>query len=143
MIQLIYASAATEPFSPAALRTLLQKARVRNTLYGVSGMLLYHSGSFVQVLEGKDDMVRMIHNSIVRDKRHTSIRTLSEQVVQQREFGSWSMGFADTSAAVNRPDGLVDYHRELAAVVDAGGRARKFLRFFQEGLYRQSGTVLP
>ena len=57
MFQLIYASAAVKPFTPQELTVLLAKARKKNSSMDISGMLLYHAGSFLQVLEGPDDAV--------------------------------------------------------------------------------------
>ena len=136
MIQLIYASAATTPFTPAALRLLLSKARARNTLYQVTGMLLYHDGAFLQVLEGPESGVEVIQRSIYKDPRHTNTRTLLQQTSSVREFKSWSMGFMDAGMAQTRPEGMLDYSR-LAGLADGGTRARQFLRYFQQGLYRQ------
>ncbi len=137
MVQLIYASAATKPFSPDDLKALLTKARARNTLYKVSGMLLYHSGSFLQVLEGPDESIDLILRSIFKDQRHSNTRTLSRSTILSREFPTWSMGFTDTTLAMTRPEGHVDYVRGLPALTDAATHAKRFLRFFQEGLYRQ------
>ncbi len=61
LIQFIYASAASSPFTSEALRTLLAKSRSRNSLYGVSGVLLYYDGSILQVLEGPEDTVDPHH----------------------------------------------------------------------------------
>ena len=138
MIQLIYSSAAVTPFTPTQLSTLLDRARKRNDLFNVSGMLLYHDGSFLQVLEGPNDGVDTIYRSITNDKRHTSHKMLGRQVVLRREFEGWSMGFADTSSAVQRPQGFVDYHRALPKLGDASTVARKYLSFFQQGLCRQT-----
>ena len=138
VIQLVYASAATHPFTPEALKQLLTKARARNSMYGVTGMLLYHKGSFLQVLEGPEDGVDRILASILKDARHTTARTLSRAMVTAREFEAWSMGFVDTTHSVAHPAGHVDYHRELPGLTQSGSKARKFLRFFQEGLYREA-----
>ena len=140
MIQLVYASAATRPFTPEALKALLAKARVRNQMFGVTGMLLYHTGSFLQVLEGPENGVDRILASILKDPRHSTARTLSRLTVGRREFEAWSMGFVDTSSALTQPVGHVDYHRALPALSHASSKARSFLRYFQDGLYRESHT---
>ncbi len=138
VIQLVYASAATQPFTPEALKQLLTKARGRNAMFGVTGMLLYHRGSFLQVLEGPDAGVDRILASILKDARHTTARTLSRTTIATREFEAWSMGFVDTTNAMAHPAGHVDYHRELPGLTQSGSKAKKFLRFFQDGLYREA-----
>ncbi len=138
LIQVIYASAAAQPFTPEALRTLLAKSRSRNSLYGVSGVLLYHDGSILQVLEGSEDTVDRILASVTRDPRHDKLRYLSRTPIQKREFEAWSMGFIDASApGFSRPQGFLDYRDMLRAMDQSSTHARKMLRFFQEGLYRQ------
>ena len=94
LIQVIYASAAATPFTPEALRTLLSKSRSRNSFYGISGVLLYHDGSILQVLEGPEDMVERILASVTKDPRHNKLRYLSRTPIRKREFEAWSMGFA-------------------------------------------------
>lgn len=138
MFQLIYSSAAVTPFTQTDLSKLLDLARRRNTLFDITGMLLYHSGSFLQVLEGPESGIDMIYRSITRDKRHISHKLLNRQNVTRREFQGWSMGFADTTSSVARPDGFVDYHRVLPKMGDASTVARKYLGFFQQGLCRQT-----
>lgn len=137
MVQLIYASAATVPFTPDELRLLLRKARARNSLFNVSGMLLYHTGSFLQVLEGPQEHVDRIYLAIADDKRHHRSKVLLRTEVAKREFGDWSMSFADANTIPTRPEGLIDYHRTLAGLSDASTRAKQYLRFFQQGLCRQ------
>ena len=142
MIQLVYASAATTPFSPAALRSLLTKARARNTAYEVSGMLLYHNGSFMQVLEGPERGVELIMHSIRKDARHCDTKVLRQGEVPQREFADWSMGFIDTSSSgVSQAAGQIDYERVLPQLIDAPTAARRYLRFFEQGLCRQGAAA--
>ena len=139
MLQLIYSSAAVTPFSQADLNKLLDLACRRNDLFCVTGMLLYHSGSFLQVLEGPESGIDTIYRSITRDKRHINHKLLNRSEVTRREFEGWSMGFADTST-VRRPEGFVDYNRVLPKMGDAATVARKYLGFFQQGLCRQSSV---
>ncbi len=138
LIQVIYASAAAPPFTPEALRTLLAKSRARNSLYGVSGMLLYHEGSILQVLEGPEDAVDRILSSVTKDVRHNKLRYLSRGPILRREFEAWSMGFIDASTmGFTRPQGYLDYREMVRAMDQSSTHARKMLRFFREGLYRQ------
>lgn len=138
MLQLIYASAASRPFSPAELNKLLERARSRNDLFGVTGMLLYHAGSFLQVIEGPETGIDMIYRSIERDPRHVNPKVLLRQTVTRREFEGWSMGFADTTRSAKHHRGFLEYHRDLLALSDAPSRAGQYLRFFQQGLCRQT-----
>jgi len=135
MFQLAYASAATAPFTPEFLQLLLARARDANAAHGVTGMLLYHSGSFLQVLEGPQGAVERTFASIQRDLRHHRIKVLLRKSVDCREFADWSMGFIDTSPWHLTP-GMIDYHRVPQAAT-ASTAAQRYLRLFHQGLCRQ------
>lgn len=93
MYQLIYVSTAVKQMSADALRELLTIARRNNIKEGVTGMLLYHEGSFFQVLEGEEEAVQGIFRRVERDSRHRMVTVLMEQDVDERAFGDWSMAF--------------------------------------------------
>ena len=99
MHQIVYTSTASEDFSTADLNKLLLGARTRNKALGVSGMLVFHGGTFLQALEGEQHAINEIFASIVSDRRHRDIDVLHRGPgFDQRIFGDWSMGFADFTA---------------------------------------------
>jgi hypothetical protein len=140
LIQIVYASAAAEPFSADALKLLLAKARTRNATYGVTGMLLYHGGSFLQVLEGYEADVEIIFAFILRDPRHLNVNVLHRQTIQHREFPEWSMGFLSASGPPQKAPGLIDYRLALLNLNSAPTAAKRYLRLFQQGLCRQAAA---
>ena len=91
----VYVSSALELFSPEQLRELLETSRRNNAARGVSGMLLYKDGNFLQVLEGREAAVLEIADRIHRDPRHHGIITLMEGFESEYQFREWSMGFCD------------------------------------------------
>ena len=91
----VYASSAVQLFAPEELRTLLETSRRNNAARGVSGMLLYKDGNFLQVLEGREADVLEIAAKIHRDPRHRGIITLMEGFESEYQFADWSMGFCD------------------------------------------------
>lgn len=93
LFSLVYVSSASELFTTEDLVALLDTARRNNTRDGVTGMLLYKAGNFMQVLEGEEQKVRTTHDRIARDTRHRGLITLLEQRNDTRQFGAWSMGF--------------------------------------------------
>ena len=92
---LVYASSASAPTSGAGLRVLLEECRRRNRRTGVTGLLLYHQGSFLQALEGERWVVLDTFACISRDPRHHDVLKLLEEPVRERRFPDWSMGFCD------------------------------------------------
>ena len=93
MFYIIYASDATKTFTRSELLELLTKSRENNTKLGITGMLIYKAGSFMQVLEGEELVVQELYKKIQQDSRHTGIMVLDEGNQANREFNEWSMGF--------------------------------------------------
>lgn len=132
MVQLTYASAATIPFTPYGLRDLIDRARLRNQFYDVTGMLLFHSGYFLQVLEGPAGGVHQIYTSITRDRRHRQPKILLYQEIARPEFGSSPLGFADLSLSNQFPAGFSEFYRTMPEITQGPNRAYHVLQSFQQ-----------
>ena len=112
VFHLLYTSSARGHFSPDELERLLVVARERNAALGVTGLLIYCDGSFMQLLEGDASTVRSLYEAIGRDERHTDVRSLFTLETPDRWCADWSMGFlrttdkSDIDAFVNLAAGL-------------------------------------
>ena len=93
MRRIIYASQAAFDFTPEELVALLEASRTNNEAAGLSGMLLYASQSFLQMLEGDQSTLRETYDRIAQDDRHHHLRLLSDEEVSERMFPEWTMGF--------------------------------------------------
>ncbi len=90
---LIYVSVATEPMSAEALDELLVVARRNNEARRLTGMLLYKNQRFMQVLEGDDEVVGNLFDTVKQDPRHDHIDILRYEHILYRSFPDWSMAF--------------------------------------------------
>ncbi|MCS6244517.1 MAG: BLUF domain-containing protein [Opitutus sp.] len=97
MIQLIYFSNASSSVSSVDIRNILAVARRRNCAEGLTGVLFYGGGRFMQVLEGEEVLVEKLYGGIKLDPRHSLLRLISKKVIQERDFADWTMAFRDTS----------------------------------------------
>lgn len=97
MYFLIYSSYARFDFSHEDLKALLFQSREKNKYSGVSGMLLFLQGKFIQFLEGEETAVRSLYTKINQDKRHKSIVLLKEGTSEARLFSSWLMAFSSVT----------------------------------------------
>jgi hypothetical protein len=135
IFSLLYLSEGTVPFSQEDLRALLTKSREDNAKLGITGMLLFKHGHFLQVLEGIKETVLVLYKKISLDSRHARITTLFQGVSPQRDFPNWSMGFHDLSAPDTiRMRGFSHFlHTSLttADFLDAE-RAKRLLLLFKE-----------
>ncbi len=136
LFSLVYASSAVELFSTTELVALLECCRRNNTAAGVTGMLLYKAGNFMQVLEGEEETVRRLHAKILCDPRHRGVLTLTEHMITERQFGGWSMGFRNLTDPALRT--LPGYNEFLNVPLDDAGfaahpsRAQRLLATFRD-----------
>lgn len=141
VFQLIYASAATVPFDEAALEELLRHARQANDKVGVRGILLYDKGSFLQVLEGEEAVVRRLYEKICADPRHGKATLLWAGQVDEPEFGEWSMGFVSERrfrlASLPGYDDYLSQRGRADGTTAVGQAAQRVLAAFRDGRYRK------
>ncbi|MEM9615043.1 MAG: BLUF domain-containing protein [Actinomycetota bacterium] len=141
IFQLGYASAATVEFSADDLLELLAKARINNSKLGVTGMLLYHEGSFIQVLEGEQSAVEKLYNHIAKDTRHAETMLLFRGMTTERAFDQWTMGFHQLSRdAGANPPGLNRFldHGMAGITSEDGEKIRSVLLGFRDGKWRRT-----
>lgn len=92
LVRLMYASRAVPAVDQEELQTLMRQCRSRNPQIGVTGVLCYASGIFLQVLEGSRTAVNRLYNRIVADARHTDVELLAYDEIDERRFAGWAMG---------------------------------------------------
>jgi uncharacterized membrane protein (DUF373 family) len=112
MIRLTYISQAVKPFSTNELLNLLEDCRQSNSKNGLTGVLLYHNECFIQVLEGKEDIINKTLAIIKKDRRHKNVVEVERETITERQFADWSMGFEEISDAQLKSlniEGLNDY----------------------------------
>jgi len=93
--QLIYISCSKTVAVDAMLLQILKLAQSENFKHGISGLLVYRQGRFMQLLEGHADDVKTLFNNIRHDSRHTDVAVVLEKDSKQRSFPTWTMGFGD------------------------------------------------
>ena len=93
LIQIIYMSSAYQEYGEQVLDDILAASARNNAAAGVTGMLLYSQGTFLQILEGERAGVEETFARIALDARHHGVFELSHEPVTQRSFATWSMGF--------------------------------------------------
>ncbi|HEX3863720.1 MAG TPA: BLUF domain-containing protein [Stellaceae bacterium] len=93
LLSLVYVSSAREVFRPEDLAELLQHSRRNNARAGITGLLLYVGGNFMQALEGADDAVDELYDRISRDQRHTGVQLIVRLPIERRLYPDWAMAF--------------------------------------------------
>jgi len=115
---------------------LLTQSRENNTLAGITGLLLYKEGKFLQVLEGDDLLVRKLISKIEKDPRHAEVEVLRWEILKERRFPAWSMGFQNLdNVDIQRTPGYSEFMNEPLTSPDFKAdpsRVWKLLRVFRE-----------
>lgn len=138
LIQLIYCSVARRDFSSRNLSTLLRVARQNNARDNITGMLLYAEHSFFQVLEGEEQQVAALFDTIRKDPRHHNLTVIIREPIPERSFGNWTMGYADvTPEEVSEILGANSFMVESQLSLNVNrSRATKLLTAFKQGHWR-------
>jgi hypothetical protein len=131
LYRVAYVSRATRALGLADLGDLLDKARRNNRRDGISGILVYDAGAFMQVFEGPTDAVEALVRRIEKDPRHEDIVFLSAGPVEERYFHGWGMDMANLDRVDHSDHAVL---REYMRSHHVGDRATVFraLRLFCE-----------
>ncbi|MDD2609241.1 MAG: BLUF domain-containing protein [Giesbergeria sp.] len=96
LVRLLYASRVADT-SRQAIETILAQSREHNPSNGITGVLCYGDGIFLQAIEGGRSAVNALYGQILRDPRHRQVELLYYQEITERRFGGWTMGQANLS----------------------------------------------
>ena len=92
LVRLLYVSKAVNNDANSHTEAILASSRAHNVSNGITGMLCYGGGLFLQVIEGGRAQVNELYNALVQDKRHTDVVLLHYEEITQRRFSGWTMG---------------------------------------------------
>jgi hypothetical protein len=110
MFHVVCTSAAVHLLTKAELQAMLEETRGTCARHGITGMLLYKDGTFLQVLEGEQEAVLNLVSMIRQDPRHKRAYVLLSETSEQRLFSDWSMAFRDVSGdSLMRTPGFSDF----------------------------------
>lgn len=132
-IQVLYVSDLV-PGQEAQLPAILASAVKHNQANGITGMLLYAGGNFMQVLEGAPAAVHETMRRIEQDPRHRNTMVMLEEPIDERHFADWRMGFKVLGQAeAQRFPAMAPYFAfgfRADAIQGKPGDALELLKFF-------------
>lgn len=91
LLCILYVSHARFGFGPVDLTAIVDVSVPKNRLLGITGILFYDSGRFLQVLEGPEEAVRTVLATIKADRRHYGLSVLVDAPLPARHFPDWGM----------------------------------------------------
>ena len=110
---IVYVSKAARPVTPDDLLHIVEGARRRNVEEGITGVLLYADGSFMQYLEGPEAGLHRVYAVIKTHPLHYGLIDLVRAPIHTREFAEWSMACHVVGAGGESP--MSDHYDLLAS----------------------------
>jgi hypothetical protein len=98
LVSLVYVSSAVGTLAEHDILNLLRASRENNLRDGITGVLLYKGGNFMQVLEGPEGRVLSLAEKLSKDSRHWGMRRLIQKRIRVRSFAQWPMAFHNLDA---------------------------------------------
>lgn len=97
MKAVVYISKARPDFKLSGVISMLEKAKQFNKQEGITGCILYHKDTFIQLIEGEAGAIDALYDRIKQDVRHERVTTLYYGTIGERLFEQWSMVFYEFS----------------------------------------------
>ena len=104
LVEFAFESRAASDLPDAALLRLARQTWIFNARMGLSGEMRLQDGRFLQVVEGRCDIVQALAARILADPRHGSIRIGAFRRLERRRFSGWSLSGLDIEMAGRAPD---------------------------------------
>ncbi len=109
MNYILYLSTACQVFYVEEMEAMLIKIRSNNKKFGVTGVLLYSGRSFLQFIEGEQEILNQMMQKIGKDSRHYNIVKLASGTSEERLFADWNMAFkVSTDDEIKQLEGFID-----------------------------------
>jgi class 3 adenylate cyclase len=127
MKRLIYISRITENVSPADLQKIGELSQRNNRELQITGVLLYLSGLFFQILEGDEDKIDHLYTKILTDSRHKDILCLQTELkISSRMFPNWDM------QVINLEDNVDIFTQPLKSLLQALSNSHQILEKYTQ-----------
>lgn len=128
---LIYRSQLNSSCESLSLTSLVDKARGNNSALNITGILLFNGVEFLQILEGNEEIVDGLFNTIALDDRHHSIVELMRDYAPRRRFEDVGMLLYDLRVASSESVlSSVLHYSKLESYLAAEDRVFKFIQSF-------------
>ncbi|RDC60638.1 Photoactivated adenylate cyclase subunit alpha [Alteripontixanthobacter maritimus] len=124
----------------SSVRRLAQASAARNSAKGLTGVMLFVQGQFIQVLEGPGEALEEIFERICGDFRHRQVNLIDLGAVPTRIFSEWGMvsmtDGSETPEAIRASLSEIPYLAELnarEAILQIRGALDKYQETQQAG----------
>lgn len=88
---LAYTSEAAAGIDGSDVFQIVAKSARNNAESEITGILLFKSGQFFQIVEGPRDALDGLMFKLERDNRHSKVKIVGRTVTKERIFPAWNM----------------------------------------------------
>ena len=88
-----YMSVQAQTLRDSDIEELLFYAREKNKRLAITGVLLLIQGKFIQYIEGYEEDIDKVYDSIKIDTRHNDLLLLDSGYIDRRQYNNWSMAY--------------------------------------------------
>lgn len=81
---------------------ILVKSRRNNRAKGIVGALYFGNGFFYQCLEGEEQDLLALYETLKTDIRHSDLHIVSLKPIEQKSFGKWEMKYVPAEKDVSQ-----------------------------------------
>jgi hypothetical protein len=91
LIRIAYVSVTDAVIDDQMVDEIVRQASENNASLAVTGCLVFNGVNFGQVLEGEQEIVEMLLESIIADGRHRGVIMVARTVISERNWPDWGM----------------------------------------------------
>lgn len=112
--RLVYMSTAVGVLRAEELDRIYLRAKTVNARAGITGLLLFYEGMFLQALEGPAAGVMSLAERLRKDRRHSGMITLESQTIEQRAFREAMQFVAARNLSVGEKQAFSDLRQAVS-----------------------------
>ncbi len=145
--QLTYHSVAKPGLTADDLSAIMESSSRNNKELRLTGCLIYHNKFFLQILEGKEEVVMEMFERIKLDDRNHQVTLLSTDESQDRIFKEWEMAYYSLPDGTELSSEEEEIKKDLVQLSDTSKKPNFTLKVFwynvrqillSEGYYRNN-----
>ena len=144
MIRLVCVSTTKQLLSQDALLDILRTNVHNNERDQITGLLVYHTGDFLQVLEGPEELVEEVMARALVASENGAVNVLLQEEIENRYFDRWTMSFATTANLAPEDQKHLSDFLERGELSERGDNAAmgfyQVLKAFRSEMKARKGT---
>ena len=77
-------------------------------MFSITGILIWRHHQFFQLVEGPELAIDFLLRHIRQDTRHSNVVVIHRKEIKKRNFGTWSLGYADGTKATPENEEMLE-----------------------------------